>query len=392
MTDPVVPANEPPPADRGPADARHPAPAVGRTLLQRFSIVWLVPVIALLVGATLVARALLQRGPEITIEFRSAEGLEAGRTEVRYKEVVIGRVARVRLSGDRQQVLVDVGLAKDAAGIAVADTRFWVVRPRISAGGSVTGLGTLLAGSHIGMDAGSSTEPVRNFVGSEQPAVVITRRPSGTPVSSCVATTSAPSTSARRSISAASRPGRSWVMSTDRSETGHHHRRLHPSAPYDKLVNMNSRFWLADGFDVTLERQRSQDQYAVGGVDPARRPGVRQSRRPARAAGHRRRTLLPLSGPQGGTGTAGRRAAARAHDVQAVAARAGGRRADRPARRRDRHRAERSPSSTTPRPPDAPQRFPIEVTADLYMARLGHVRDELARTATARRRPPTRCS
>ena len=110
------------------------------------SLIWLVPVIAALVGLSLVINAWVQRGPVITISFQTAEGLEPGKTVVKYKDVVIGKVTTIRLAPDHHKVIVKVDLEKSAANIAVSDTRFWVVRPRIGLGG-VSGIDTLLSGS-----------------------------------------------------------------------------------------------------------------------------------------------------------------------------------------------------------------------------------------------------
>src|SRR5574337_760437 len=114
-----------------PDNGELPRPVVKR---RRFnaSLIWLVPALAALVGLSLVINNWLQAGPQITISFQSAEGLEAGKTPVKYKNVVIGRVNKIHLSGDRSHVLVNVALEKSAEGFATRDTRFWVVRPRIA--------------------------------------------------------------------------------------------------------------------------------------------------------------------------------------------------------------------------------------------------------------------
>ena len=110
------------------------------------SLVWVVPLIAALVGIALVVKSITERGPQITISFNNAEGLEPGKTQVKYKEVVIGAVKSITLSKDHSHVEVAVQLSKQADDFAVKDTRFWVVRPRIS-GSTVSGLQTLLSGS-----------------------------------------------------------------------------------------------------------------------------------------------------------------------------------------------------------------------------------------------------
>ncbi|OOG40744.1 MlaD family protein [Rhodanobacter sp. C05] len=135
------------------------------------SLIWLVPALAALVGLSLVISNRLQAGPQITISFQSAEGLEAGKTPVKYKNVVIGRVGKIHLSGDHSHVLVKVSLEKSAESFATEGTRYWVVRPRIGLGG-VSGIDTLLSGAFIGVDAGDSNTPADEFKGLETPPAV----------------------------------------------------------------------------------------------------------------------------------------------------------------------------------------------------------------------------
>ena len=91
------------------------------------SLVWLVPLVAALVGLVLVVRAYLQAGPSITITFDTAEGIEPGKTEVKYKDVVVGKVSSAELEDNHEFVIVHVDLSKEAASLAVEDSRFWVV-------------------------------------------------------------------------------------------------------------------------------------------------------------------------------------------------------------------------------------------------------------------------
>src|SRR5476649_2556606 len=135
------------------------------------SLVWVIPLIAALIGIALVVKSVSGRGPTITISFVSAEGLETGKTKLKYKDVDVGTVKEITLSKDHSRVLVDVQLTKVAEDFAVKDTRFWVVRPRVAASG-VTGLGTLLSGAYIGVDAGKSKEDETHFVGLETPPAV----------------------------------------------------------------------------------------------------------------------------------------------------------------------------------------------------------------------------
>ena len=165
MTEPSPPR----PGDAAPA--YHEATVV-RGKRVRLSLAWIVPIAALVVGAVLIARTLMQAGPEITITFRNAEGLEAGRTEVRFKDVAVGKVTKVALSPDRERVLVSVKLDKSVDNLTVEDTRFWVVRPRVGLAG-VSGLGTLFSGSYIGVDVGVTDEQRVHFTGLEAPPFLL---------------------------------------------------------------------------------------------------------------------------------------------------------------------------------------------------------------------------
>src|SRR5574337_1722524 len=125
-----IPMTDDKPIEAGPPDnAELPQPVVKH---RRFnaSLIWLVPALAALVGLSLVINNWLQAGPQITISFQSAEGLDAGKTPVKYKNVVIGRVKTIHLSADHSHVLVEVALEKSAKGFATKGTRYWVVRPR----------------------------------------------------------------------------------------------------------------------------------------------------------------------------------------------------------------------------------------------------------------------
>jgi paraquat-inducible protein B len=106
---------------------------------------------------SLAVKALLSNGPTIEVSFRTAEGLVAGKTTVRYKQVDIGVVRQIDLAEDRSHIIARIDLRKDASNFAAQDSRFWVVRPRIGTSG-VSGIDTLLSGSYIEVDGGKSPE------------------------------------------------------------------------------------------------------------------------------------------------------------------------------------------------------------------------------------------
>ncbi len=130
--------------------------------------VWAVPIVALMIAGWLGYRALVERGPTITISFETAEGLETGRTTIRYKDVELGTVTKVGLSPDRSRAVVTATMARDAEPLLRGDSKFWIVRPRIGLGG-VSGLTTVLSGPYIGMLPGKGAPGAYSFTGLETP-------------------------------------------------------------------------------------------------------------------------------------------------------------------------------------------------------------------------------
>lgn len=146
----------------------------------RFSIIWLLPILAVLIAGYLVFRSVSDRGPDITITFDTAEGLTAGQTEVKNKAVSLGTVQKIELSEDMRRVVVHVRMKSSTEHILTDQTRFWVVRPRIN-GASVTGLETLLSGAYIAIDPGPpGGHPQKNFVGLESAPGVRSDQPGST--------------------------------------------------------------------------------------------------------------------------------------------------------------------------------------------------------------------
>jgi paraquat-inducible protein B len=130
--------------------------------------VWAVPVVAAIVAGWLGYRALIEQGPTITISFPTADGIEADRTTIRYKNVELGRVTGVGLTPDGSRVVVTAAMRREAAPRLHTDTEFWVVQPRITPSG-VTGLTTIVSGAYIGMLPGNGAEGVHSFTGLETP-------------------------------------------------------------------------------------------------------------------------------------------------------------------------------------------------------------------------------
>ncbi|MDR6490683.1 paraquat-inducible protein B [Paraburkholderia terricola] len=215
----------------------------------RIQLIWLVPLIAVLVAGWLVVRSVMQTGPTVTIRFSTGEGIEAGKTRIKFKNVDVGIIKSVELSDDHKTVLASAEMSRNASSMLVDDTRFWVVRPRI-AGGTVSGIGTILTGSHIGMDIGTSKTARGDFVGLESPPVLA----SGTPGREFVLKSEnlgsldigSPVFFRRLQV------GQIVSYALDADGVG---MTLHVfiNAPYDKYVTSDSRFWHASGVDMTLD-------------------------------------------------------------------------------------------------------------------------------------------
>ena len=226
-----------------------PAPVVDRSGWRRLSVLWLVPLVALAVGATLLGRHLLRTGPQIEIELRTAEGLEPGRTEVRFREVVVGRVTQIVLTKDRQRVLAYATLDRSVSELAVEDSRFWVVRPRVGTAG-VSGLNTLLSGAYIAADAGGSDERRTHFVALESEPVPLRGEPGRSFVLSAddLGSLEVGSPVYYRRARVGRVVGYSLDPTRDRLDV-----RVFIESPNEPLVTGNSRFWNASGVDVSVD-------------------------------------------------------------------------------------------------------------------------------------------
>jgi paraquat-inducible protein B len=212
------------------------------------SLVWLVPLLALAVGIFLMVRSILSTGPLITIDFPTADGLRPGQTEVRFKEVAVGKVETVNLSADRKQVHVAVRLDRSAVNLAVEDTQFWVVKPRIDIGG-VSGLETLFSGAYIGVDGGASTESRREFVGLQNPPSFLRGEPGKGFVlrTQDLGSLDIGSPILYRRTKVGRVVGYKLDPTTDELLV-----RMFIESPFESLINAQTRFWNASGVDLAV--------------------------------------------------------------------------------------------------------------------------------------------
>lgn len=232
-----------------PEDPPLPTAVVHRSPRSRLPLVWLVPIVAAAVGGWVAIRAILDHGPTIEVTFGDADGVEAGKTKVRYKSVDVGVVKMVTLSSDHSTVNVSVDMARFAQDFLVSGTRFWVVRPRLGANG-VSGLGTLFSGVYIAMDVGTGVASQREFAGLDVPPVV------------------AGGTAGRQFVLEAKDLGSldvgapayfhhiqvGQISAVTLNPDGHGITlKLFVQAPYDRFVTGDTRFWHASGVDIALD-------------------------------------------------------------------------------------------------------------------------------------------
>ena len=264
---------------------------------MRFSVVWIIPLVAAAVALGIAVESYLSKGPTITIVFKEAEGLEAGKTFVKFKDIHIGQVSAVKLSDDYSKIEVTAKIDKHAEGLIVEDSKFWVMRPQVTLSG-ISGLGTLLSGNYIGIDPGKSKNKSKRFIGLEVPPVI-----------------------------SAGQTGREFLLrSDDLGSVGIgspiYFRRLNVGqviaydlakdgksfdikvfvyAPYDKYVLPDTRFWQASGVDVSMGasgltvRTQSILSVLVGGIAFESPPGAAGI-----GAGGGERCFHALQRPDGG--------------------------------------------------------------------------------------------
>lgn len=218
---------------------------------SRFSPIWIIPIIAVLIGAWLIIDNYRHTGPLITLTMPTAEGIEAGKTKIKTRNVDVGQVEEVKLSDDLTHTLVMARINHDAEEMLVEDTRFWVVKPRVSREG-ISGIGTVLSGAYIQMQPGESGEQQREFDVLEQPPVSLDDAEGirlklisqlgnslriGDPVTYQGFTV-----------------GRveSAEFNEDSRQVNH---QLFIESPYDVLITNNTRFWTAKGINLDLNSE-----------------------------------------------------------------------------------------------------------------------------------------
>ena len=231
------------------------------------SIVWLIPLVTLIVGGWLIVKTVSEQGPEITISFKTAEGIEAGKTRIKYKNVDIGIVDKIQFSEDFSNVLVTGAFNQGTESFFRRDTRFWVVRPQLSLRGA-SGLSTLISGAYIEIEPGKGAEQ-SHFVGLEKQPVV-TADEAGKRIILI--------TQKLRSIDTGSPIYYKGILAGEvlGYELGNDRQSIYIHAfikePFDTLIKGNTRFWNVSGMDISLGadglnvRTESLQSIVLGGI------------------------------------------------------------------------------------------------------------------------------
>ena len=216
---------------------------------RSFSIIWVVPIIALLIGGWLTFKAMSEKGPEITITFETADGLVAGKTSVKFKDVDVGKVTKLELNDDASGVVATVEMTNNASSYLTDKTQFWVVRATVAAG-EISGLGTLLSGAYIGCNPSTEGKKQTHYKGLEKPPILTADLPGRHFVlkSKELGSLDLGSPIYYRGIKVGQ------VVDYDFDETAEAVLfKVFIRDPFHKKVTDNTRFWNASGVDFTMD-------------------------------------------------------------------------------------------------------------------------------------------
>lgn len=221
---------------------------------KRLSVIWIIPIVALALGIWMVVHTKMSEGPLIHVSFKTAEGIVAAKTKVKYLNVEVGQVETIALNDSMDGVVAAVRLDHEAKHLLYKDTQFWVVRARVGAG-NISGLGTLLGGAYLELSPGREATKHFEYVGLETPPLT----PVGAPgITLDLYSEEAGSVGTGDMVLYNGyKVGRVEAMEFDEEQSLVRYD-VFIDAPYDKLVNDAVRFWDVSGISVNA---------SAGGVD-----------------------------------------------------------------------------------------------------------------------------
>lgn len=211
------------------------------------SIVWIIPLVTLLVGGWLIVKTLSEQGPRATISFKTAEGIEVGKTRIKYKNVDIGVVEKIKFSDDFSNIILTVDFMEGSEKFLRRSTRFWVVKPQLSLRGA-TGLSTIISGAYIEIEPGTGA-PKLHFIGLEKQPVVKSDQQGKkiTLVTQKLGSVDTGSPIYYQGLLAGEVLG--YELGNDRKSTYVH---TFIKDPFDQLIRGNTNFWNVSGINVSM--------------------------------------------------------------------------------------------------------------------------------------------
>ncbi|MBF0357976.1 MAG: MCE family protein [Magnetococcales bacterium] len=236
---------------------------------RNFSVIWIIPLVALVVGCWLVYKTYSEKGPDVTITFKSSEGIIAGKTLIKHKDVTIGIINDVRLDDDFTSVILKASLVPGVEKYLTPSAKFWVVRPRFSLQG-VSGLGTLVSGAYLELEPGKKGgKKKREFRGLDSPPLV---RADSQGIRILLTTPTLGSLAVGSPVYYRGIPVGEVLghdLSPDKRKV---HVHAFIKAPYHWMVRENTHFWSVSGIDLSFGADGVRVQTAtlasllIGGV------------------------------------------------------------------------------------------------------------------------------
>lgn len=226
-------------------------PPTGRSATVRktaplSSVVWLIPLLALITGAWLLFQNLRNTGPEITLYVPNAEGIEVNNTVIKVLNVTVGRVTSIKLREDEQGVELKAQMSADVRDLLRQDAQFWIVKPRIDQSG-ITGLNTLVSGSYIAFTPGHAPDKADTFdVADIPPATAIGQNGLRLKLSG-----------KNSRLLGAGSPVLYGDIDVGQVESAHFnpkdgsvHYQIYINSPNEALIGRNVQFWLQTGLKI----------------------------------------------------------------------------------------------------------------------------------------------
>ncbi|TMP42551.1 mammalian cell entry protein [Pseudoalteromonas citrea] len=217
----------------------------------KFSAIWLVPVIALIITAWMLYQHQINKGHTIFVKMQNAEGIVAGKTEVKVRNVKVGLVDSLRLQLEQNAVIARVQIDTHYDDLLTEDAKLWIVKPRIDESG-ISGMNTLLSGVYLELEPGQSETRSTLFTLQDEPALispdVMGKRFSLTANQAEVLDVG--SGIYFRNYKIGQIESAKFNIDELTMEYG-----IFIFAPYDKLITTNAIFWVSAGVNISLSTE-----------------------------------------------------------------------------------------------------------------------------------------